>query len=570
MIKSVKLFLKNLTTPSVLIFIFALILLGCAKKGFPPGGPADTAPPEVIETFPLSGSAKVEPTSKLKITFSEKMQKKLAQEAVLLFPAESLEYKWEKNSLILKPKTILKPNRTYVVTVGTKASDSHNNQLKSSFSFAFSTGDFLDQGFISGKAFYNGKPEPSVSIWAYLLTNTKDITPGKEKPAYVVQTEKNGNYSLQYLSKGNYRLVAVKDANLDLNWDPAKEPLGLTFSDTKVDEASWRVENLNFNLTLRDTAQFQLKECQMLDNQKIKLSFNNNLDKKTAYNANNFTVTSPTDDNRIKISQIYFWYGDNKDLYLLAEDKLRDAEYKVSITNLLDEEKNILTQNFNSCQFKGSVHPDTTEPKILVSTPLKNQINLPLETEIEIFFTEPMNQKSVENNFSLKDSSGNMVKGNNSWENGTHFKFTAEQNLSGKMTYSVKLATQNVSDLSGNLLPDTLWNVKFTTVNPDTFGSVSLEIKSKEQYLENIIVNLSLLDKKQNYQKILDKSGKFIFDTVIPGKYLLDGFVDLDNNGKFSFGKLFPFEPAEPFSIHLDTISVRSRWETAGIVLEFK
>lgn len=570
MIKSVKLVLGNLKIISALIFSFTIIFLGCAKKGFPPGGPADITPAEVIETFPPSGSTKIEPTAQLKITFSEKMQKKLTQEAVLLFPAESLEYKWEKNSLILKPKTMLKPNRTYVVTVGTKAKDSRNNQLKNSFSFAFSTGEFLDQGFIGGKVFYNGKPEPGVSIWAYLLTDSKDFAPGKEKPAYVVQTEKNGNYSLLYLSQGDYRLMAVKDANLDLSWDPVKEPLGLTFSDAKIDEASLKVENLNFNLALRDTAQFQLKECQALDNQKIKLSFNKNLDKKTASNANNFTLTSSTDTNRVKIGLIYFLYGENKNLYLLTADKLRDAEYKVSIANLQDEEKNILTQNFNGCQFKGSPPADTAKPKILNFAPLKDQINLPLETEIEIFFTEPMNQKSVENNFTLNDSSENTVKGNYNWENGTHFKFVPEQNLSGKMTYSVQLTTQNVSDLRGNLLPDTLWNIKFTTLNPDTFGSVSLEVKSKEQYLENIIVNLSSLDKKQNYRKVLDKSGKFIFDAIIPGHYFLDGFVDFDHNGEYSFGKIAPFEPAEPFSIHPDTISVRSRWETAGVVLEFK
>lgn len=570
MIKSFKLVLGDLKIISALIFGFTLIFLGCAKKGFPPGGPADTAPPDVIETFPPNGSTKVEPSSQLKITFSEKMQKKLSQEAVFLFPPESLEYKWEKNSLIIKPKTPLKPNRTYVVTVGTKATDSRNNQLKSSFSFAFSTGEVLDQGFISGKIFYNGKPEPGVSIWSYLLTDSKDFAPGKEKPAYVVQTEKNGNYSLLYLSQGDYRLMAVKDANLDLSWDPVKEPLGLTFSDAKIDEASLKVENLNFNLALRDTAQFQLKECQALDNQKIKLSFNKNLDKKTASNANNFTLTSSTDTNRVKIGLIYFLYGENKNLYLLTADKLRDAEYKVSIANLQDEEKNILTQNFNGCQFKGSAPADTAKPKILNFAPLKDQINLPLETEIEIFFTEPMNQKSVENNFSLKDSSGYLVKGNNSWENGTHFKFTPEQNLSERTNYSAGLATQNVSDLSGNLLRDTLWNIKFTTVNPDTFGSVSLEVKSKEQYLENIIVNLSSLDKKQNYRKVLDKSGKFIFNSVIPGHYFLDGFVDFDHNGEYSFGKISPFEPAEPFSIHPDTIKVRSRWETAGVVLEFK
>ncbi len=562
--------LNNFRIIYILISFSALILLGCAKKGFPPGGPADTTPPEVKEISPPDGSTKIDLSPVIKITFSEKMQKKFTQEAVLLFPPESLKYNWDKNSLIIKPKSPLKPNKTYLVTIGTKAVDSRNNKLKSSFSFAFSTGDFLDSGFISGEIFYNGKPEPGVSVWAYLLSNSNDITLGKDRPAYVIQSENDGKYSLKYLSKGNYRLVAVKDLNSDLIWDPAKEPLGLTFSDIKIEDENMNAGNLDFNLGLRDTAHFLLKECLAIDHQKLKLVFNKNLDIKSAYELGNIWLNPVSDTQRVKIVNSYFLHGDYKNLYLQLGEKLKETEYKIQLLNLKDEGKNVLEKSFNSCQFRNIVNPDTVKPKILAFVPIKNQINLALDLEAKIFFSEAMNQKSVENNFSLKDSLGNLVKGIYNWEGPAHFIFQPEKNLTGKMTYQLELNTQEVFDLSGNRLSDTLWNIKFTTVNPDTFGSVALEVKSKEKYLENIFVNLTSLDKRQAYQRILDKSGKFLLETVLPGKYLLDGFVDLDDNGKYSFGKLSPFELAEPFAIYSDTISVRSRWETAGIVLEFK
>lgn len=542
----------------------------CAKKGFPPGGPADTTAPEVKETFPANGTTQIGLSPEIKITFGEKMQKKFTEEAVLFFPPESLKFKWDKNSLIIRPKNPLKTNKTYFVTVGTKAVDVHNNKLKSSFSFAFSTGEFLDSGFISGKIFYNGKPEAGVSVWAYLLSSSQDSILGKEIPDYVVQSQDDGNYSLPYLSSGNYRLVAIKDLNLDLKWDPAKEPLGLTFSDVKIEDANKTAENLDFNLTLRDTTHFNLKECVALDNQKLKLAFDKNLDKNSASKLDNFQLGLISDTIKVKISNSYFLYGDNKNLYLVLGEKLQVAEYKIQLLNLRDEEQDVLQESLGTCQFSGIAKQDTLRPKILTSVPNKNQINLALDSEIEIFFSEAMNQKSVENNFNLQDSMGNVVKGNYGWEDPTHFRFQPEKPWAGKMSYQIQLNVREVVDLNGNSLLDSMWNVHFTTVNPDTFGSVAIEVRSKEKFLGNIWVNLTSLDKRQTYKKILENSGKFLWETLLPGKYFLDGFVDLDENQKYSFGKISPFEPAEPLAVYPDTVRIRSRWETAGIVLEFK
>ncbi len=561
---------RNLRIINALIFLSLLVWLACAKKGFPPGGPADTTLPDIRETLPANGSTKIGLAPEIKINFSEKMQKKFTQEAVLFFPAESLKYRWDKNSLIVRSKNPLKPNKTYVVTIGTKAVDVHNNKLKNSYSFAFSTGDSLDSGFISGRIFYNGKAEPAVSVWAYVLSNSGDIILGKTNPDYVVQSENDGSYSLKYLSSGSYRLVAVKDLNMDLNWDPGKEPLGLTFSDVKIDEANKSAENLDFSLSLRDTAGLYLKQCTALDNQKLKLVFNKNLEKKSAYELGNFQLGSVSGTQRVKITNSYFLSGDNKNLYLLLGEKLQEEEYKIQLLNLRDEEQNVLQESLGSCQFKGTAKPDTLRPKILASLPSKNQINVSLDSEIEIFFSEAMNQKSAENNFDLTDSAGNSFKGSYTWENPAQFRFLPEKSLAGKMNYQIQLHVQNVVDQNGNPLQDSLWNVKFTTVNTDTFGSVALEVKSQEKYLENIWVNLTSLDKKHTYKKILDKPGKFLWETLLPGKYFLDGFVDLDENQKYSFGKISPFEPAEPFAIYPDTVRIRSRWETAGIVLEFK
>jgi len=45
--------------------------------------------------------------------------------------------------------------------------------------------------------------------------------------------------------------------------------------------------------------------------------------------------------------------------------------------------------------------------------------------------------------------------------------------------------------------------------------------------------------------------------------------LDMDENGRFSFGRPVPFVPAEPLWISQDTVRVRSRWETGGVDIDF-
>jgi hypothetical protein len=66
-----------------------------------------------------------------------------------------------------------------------------------------------------------------------------------------------------------------------------------------------------------------------------------------------------------------------------------------------------------------------------------------------------------------------------------------------------------------------------------------------------------------------DLSGHFHHE-VVPGKYRFVGFVDRDNDGFLSTGKLSPFEYAEPLLFFGDTITVRPRFETEDIELNIK
>jgi uncharacterized protein (DUF2141 family) len=75
---------------------------------------------------------------------------------------------------------------------------------------------------------------------------------------------------------------------------------------------------------------------------------------------------------------------------------------------------------------------------------------------------------------------------------------------------------------------------------------------------------------KLKYEKKLKEPGEFKFENIFPGKYNLRAYLDLNGNGILDQGKVLPFEPTEPQTFYPDTLNIRPRWETEGVVLRFR
>ena len=61
------------------------------------------------------------------------------------------------------------------------------------------------------------------------------------------------------------------------------------------------------------------------------------------------------------------------------------------------------------------------------------------------------------------------------------------------------------------------------------------------------------------------------FNFSLPrGKYLISGFIDKNRNGFYDSGSIIPLKLAETFAMGKDTVRVRARFETTGLIFEFK
>ena len=113
------------------LFIAAIIILTCAKQMPPRGGPEDKIPPTIVNINPIPGATNVPTNTKIEMTFSERMRINTVEDAVFMspLPSENLFFRWKGKKFKIDFPDTLKKDRTYVLTIGAKSTDLHNNRM---------------------------------------------------------------------------------------------------------------------------------------------------------------------------------------------------------------------------------------------------------------------------------------------------------------------------------------------------------------------------------------------------------------------------------------------------------
>ena len=546
----------------------------------PPGGPVDTTPPQVLSVSPQPDSTHVDLSSKIKIVFSERMSGGPTQEAVFIspFPRNPFSYNWSGKTLTLSPSEPLQKDKTFVITIGTSAQDLRRNRMSRSFTFSFSTGSSIDQGTVSGEVWVMqpvglGK-DMGISIWAYLLSPGRSgVDPEKEKPDYVTQPDSTGKYVFKSLCWGEFRLFAVKDVNRDMLWSGEDEIIGVTAGDVELTEQYPSKAFVDFILNRVDLSPPSLLNCRALNRNSVKLEFSEALDSKTISDTADYRISSVPDQKSLEVTGVSFQDIETKTVYLWTDEMIPNATYELKATSLKDLAGNLTDTAYNTCKFEGSGIPDTMGLQILSLLPKDGSVNVLPDTKIKLVFDQPPEPRTVEENLSVADSTGIRLPGKGIWSTPTVYVFSLDSILFGKTRYTVNLLGKGMRNLSGNAqMRDSMVTSGFITMNPDTFGTVTgrVVINNESGTAGRLILTLwRPIENGLFYQTTTIDSNHFRFERILPEKYFLSGYIDLNHNQAFDLGQVYPYSPMEPFTVYPDTIYVRSRWETEGVELKF-
>ncbi len=123
---------------------------------------------------------------------------------------------------------------------------------------------------------------------------------------------------------------------------------------------------------------------------------------------NNFLFTA----DGISVKGKFKWIQDNKKVYFIPDKNLSPGKtYSVSLTrDAKDVTGNSLVKDLLFSFYVGN---DTSTPCITSTLPQNLSTNIPVDSDIYIYFSEPMDIKSVQDNFSISPS----VNGIFYWQN---------------------------------------------------------------------------------------------------------------------------------------------------------
>jgi hypothetical protein len=545
------------------LYVGLLLLWACAKQGFPPGGPVDKTSPRILDTYPANGSTLIPLDTKIEFIFSEGIDRPSCEESIFItpYPGEKVKYKWRGKKLRVQIPGGLLLNRTYVITIGTGSQDRHNNAMKESFSLAFSTGETLDDGIIEGNVYGKGRVE-GMQIWAYDIVETPDPNPSTAPPIYITQASADGRFKMSYLALSRYRLFVMNDRDGNGLYDPEYDAIGVASKDVSLAKDNNSIRGLNFQVAVRDTTPPVLKGVSVPDQIHVTLTFSEPMDSTYLSEISDIDIFSP--DDSLEIIDLYQDRRNPTYLHLLTKIQQSGKKYTVSVRQGTDLWGLPLVADSSRVEFTGSDRPDSTKPTLLEMTPKDSAKMVSVDGPVNLLFSDFMDTTDFLRHVTLADTLGNRVGLRAVWPNLRNVYCYPNAALGALTDYYFILNVDSVFDYAGNALADTLFKKSFKTLNPDTLSSISGRIHDADSLAVGKFHIRAAEKKGGEYNTWVENDTIYSFKNIMPGLYTLEIFRDEDENGRFSYGRPFPFRPAERFYVYADTIHVRSKWPDEG------
>lgn len=212
---------------------------GCAKRGTPDGGPLDEEPPQYVRARPENFTTNFD-AREIRIYFDEYVKLNDPQRQIIISPPmdprpEITPLGTASRSIRIRINDTLQPQTTYTINFGSSITDNNEGNPLSFFTYAFSTGPYIDSLSIRGEvrdALLN-VPDPYITVALYEVDSTyNDSTVYTQVPRYVTSTLDSTTFQLNNLKQGTYQLVGIRDVNNNYTFDPDTDKIA--FADEHI------------------------------------------------------------------------------------------------------------------------------------------------------------------------------------------------------------------------------------------------------------------------------------------------------------------------------------------------
>jgi len=511
----------------------ALILLSCAQIVPLSGGEKDITPPKEVESKPKNSSINFAEKTII-IEFNEFIKLNNISSQLIVSPLMETqpEILVRGKKLLIKLEGELAENTTYSLNFGNSITDITENNIFPNYKYVFSTGSFIDSLSYSGivvNAFDLSKKE---SIYVLLYDQFEDSIPYKEIPRYVALTDKEGNFSITNIAKGEYKFFAINDINSNYLFDLPNEEIAFKKNIINLDSSS--SDNHIYLFEEENNLQF-LDKAENTVYGKIDLTFNQPT-KNLTINALNTNLKTP-------------WHieeknecGDSITLWLTSVEGIESLDLVLKDGEEILDTTNIII--IPTSEFKDST--------LQISTNITGSFDL--NKNVNISTSRPTSTQDFNSILLFEDS--NQVVFDIEKSGLTNRKFSLKYAFKENTNYQLFIPPKTFEDIYG-LKNDTL-KINFKTKKEADYGIINLKVipNFSDNYIVQLYKNKHLI--KESYFK---ETVKTRYKFLTPGNYELKLIIDSNNDQKWNTGNYLEGLQPEKVIYFEKEIKNRANWD---------
>ncbi len=521
---------------SLILVIF--LILGCASRQNPTGGPRDLTPPVLLKATPPNMTRNFKAKT-IQLDFDEfiKLNNTFTEITMSPTPTKGPEYKQNKKTLTINLKDTLEKNTTYVINFGKAIADVNEGNILKNFTYVFSTGIHIDSLSISGQVINTLTQEREKDATVMLFTLKQDSQLfGKKKPTIFTSTDTAGNFSLNNLAVGDYRIYALKEAQPNKIYDNDAELIAFPTKDIHLTTDS---ANILLKLFKQTPTKFRPLDKRFDGDGKMFFSFNKKLDNPV------LKINYPPDFDKYKIVE----FSKTKDTATLY---MRNMDFDSLSVSFLNNNKPLDTiylkkgRKESFSRLLSFQYNTNNNDKLKPATDFIIKANYPIDT-----FDPSL--------ISLKEDSADVTN------------FTIQRDTSNLRTFILKYRWKQIDNYTLTINEGAFVDIygdknkraplkRFNVDKPENYSLLTLNITVPDTGKQYVVEILN--DKKEVLRSdVISKSGKLLYKNYYTGKYSVRVVYDDNKNGKWDSGNVKEHRQPENIWVNEAIITLRPNWE---------
>jgi hypothetical protein len=558
-----------------------IVISGCAKVSVPTGGPKDTEIPIVVKSDPVNGAINFT-GNEITVTFNENVVLDKINEKFMVSPPMKM-----RPDVFVRGKIVhiryeeqLRDSTTYTFYFQDAIRDLNEGNAINNYQFVFSTGPFIDSLSVTGNILSALNLDPPENAMILLHSQLEDSAVVKQIPDYITRANLKGEFRIDNVHAGTYRLYGLVDVDNSKNYntideffafwdDPVQVTTQKNYLPVPEDTAAVNISppaGDNSSFVPPVTGEYQL----IIFKAERKLHYLTSSSRKMAYQLT-FTLSLPPDSLDFSMSipeakpESYFIEKnstrDTITVWLTDSTIYNRQQIEAMVTYPFTDTLGITDSRTDTVQMRylapRAPRGRTSKPvSYKVSTGISGQVRpdkqivltaptpfMEADTSLIMFFEVNKEQK-IRQPYTLSRDSANTCRYffNTDLKPGLSYQYIAD-------SAAFKSIYGECSDSTG---------LRFSVMPLDLFGKLSLDITGYEG--GKII---QLLDNSEKILRpvYLESKGKIDFPLLEEGKYRVRTIFDLNKDRKWTTGDFDIHLQPEPVSYYPEEIEIKQNWE---------